>query len=340
MMGPRGSRRWLRSGAFGIAVAGSLLMAARIARGDDARAGAGGRGPAAPALPLREFLAWPWGPAPRVLRETDRPCRCAEPHEPAVSPKLAEVWMRATAPDPVADAADPLLRGPEAILDGILSLADGLFPRSGTYGWEEEDRKPVALRFFDWMIVPRQGRIFTDLLGSLADRERRFFLGFEDSYLNTPQYELRLEDIDYADLRYEQGKVVLDAIRKAYLMKYRFRPEERIRDDAFGFRGWGGVDFAVLPPVMAGYLCLRGLERKFALGGTELGVHLEPLTRWARRGEDLRAGAGLEWGIRGFPVALIASAGMYGGDVELDFVGVGTSLGIARKALRLLGGED
>jgi hypothetical protein len=41
----------------------------------------------------------------------------------------------------------------------------------------------------------------------------------------------------------------------------------------------------------------------------------------------------LEWGLKGWPIGLIVSAGLYDGNLEVDFVGIGTSVGMARKAL-------
>lgn len=92
-------------------------------------------------------------------------------------------------------------------------------------------------------------------------------------------------------------------------------------------------------PLMGGYLYLQGLERRFSTGVLNLGVHLEPLSRWVGNRGDFPAVAGLEVGIRGFPLALMVSAGLRGGDVEMDFVGVGTSWGLARRMLRFLHGD-
>jgi hypothetical protein len=72
-----------------------------------------------------------------------------------------------------------------------------------------------------------------------------------------------------------------------------------------------------------------------------VGVHFAALSRWQDRERDLLAGAGLELGLRGIPVFFLVSAGMIDGEVGLDFAGIGTGLGIARKALRERhGGED
>jgi len=37
--------------------------------------------------------------------------------------------------------------------------------------------------------------------------------------------------------------------------------------------------------------------------------------------------------VKGFPVALIVSAGRTGGRSEMDFIGIGTSVGMVRKVL-------
>lgn len=277
-------------------------------------------------------ILWPPLPVPTSLRETDR----LAVHEiPSwITPEFLESRRALLAPDFLSDAGDPFFKIPEVLLDGALTLAGDLFPRKGDYDWEAEEGRAIASRITEWEIVPRAGRVTADLARSFVDRETRFFLAFEGSYLNTLPYELGFEDLDYEDFRYEQGKVLLDAVRRAYLMKYRFRPEERIRDDAFGFRGWSGPDFALLPPVMAGYLYLRGLERRFTWLGLQVGVALEPLHRWAGGERDLLVGAGVEVGFPGFPVFFLASAGVIDGEVEMDFVGIGTGLGMVRKALR------
>ena len=43
----------------------------------------------------------------------------------------------------------------------------------------------------------------------------------------------------------------------------------------------------------------------------------------------------LEGAHKDFPVGLIVSAGMYDGSAEIDFIGIGTSAGMARKALAI-----
>jgi hypothetical protein len=96
------------------------------------------------------------------------------------------------------------------------------------------------------------------------------------------------------------------------------------------------MDFAVLPPLLAGYVYIRGLEKRFSVSGTSLRVTLEPVSKWIDRGDDLAAGAAVEWApTKSFPVSVIVSAGLYDGNAEVDFIGIGTSLGMARRALAL-----
>lgn len=240
---------------------------------------------------------------------------------------LVERFYRSGAPDPAADVGDTLLRGPEALLDGTLRCLSGLFPVS--------DAPPgVAERIFDYHRGAREGRLFTDFATHWINRERGFFSRFAtDSGIDTAGFEDGTEDVDARGLMREQGKILWDAVRDTYLSKYKFRGEERIREDSFRVGEWSGADFAVLPPLMAGYVWWRGLEKRVSIGDTWLGVSIEPVSSWTSGSDDVVAGVSLEWGIKGLPVGVIVSAGRYDGKGELDFVGIGTSVGMVRHAL-------
>ncbi len=279
---------------------------------------------------------WPRVPEIPAPREVDLP---RESLAPVIVPALLAEWERLAAPDPVADVGDAILKGPEVLFDEVVFLVSRIFPRQSAHAWTPHERRSLTLRLTEMEVVPRQGRIFSDFLAIWTKREIDFFADFGGSYLSTPGFEDGVEDMDTGELAFEQGKLLWDALRKTYFSKYKFKAEERIRDEAFYFRQWQGVDYLALPPLMAGYLYYRGLEKRFSVAGTWLGVSLEPGSRWADRDRDLVAGAGVEWRPKGFPIALLVSVGMYDGDAELDFVGIGTSLGMARKALRLRHGE-
>ena len=285
-----------------------------------------------------ELLGGAFFPRPLPSEGEQEPAGAGAP--PASGPRFSDCLGELATPadsDPAAWALDPVLKIPESLLDGMFGLARTLIPRPGAVDGEGDGRRPVLLRLADWGAFPRRSLLAADLASALVGREQRLFDVSEPIWLWTPPFDPGLEDaLDEGDLRVEQRKVILDAVRKTYLARYRFRPEERIREDAFGFRGWSGPDFAVLPPLMAGYLCLRGLERRFSIGVLDLEVSLEPLSRWGGEHGDLPSIAGVGGRIRGFPLALLVSAGLRGGDVEVDFVGVGTSVGLVRRWLRYL----
>lgn len=274
--------------------------------------------------PLQPF------PAPR---EIDLP-RIETPfHEPLLTSDFVRACYERLKTDPVSDVADAILRGPELVLDGTLSFLESLFSRSGSYDWRMDEPESITSRLLDFQMEARRGRIFTEFLERWVEREHRFFSKFEESYLNTVGFEEGTAEIDGGDLASEQQKILWDVLRRTYFSKYRLKAEDRIRDDAFYFNEWRGVDFLVLPPLMAGYFYYRGLDKRFSMGGTWLKVSLEPLSKWFSRREDLVAGVSLEWSVKGWPVGLIVSAGLYEGDVELDFVGIGTSAGMAKRVL-------
>lgn len=285
-------------------------------------------------LPSTMALVWPNVPEPPSRLPVE-----LSSIEPMLTPELVAAFYRMGASDPVGEAGNVLLRGPEVLLDGILKLACSLFPRSGTYALPYDNPNGITERLLDFEIDARGGPIFSEFLGHLAEREQRFFLRFAGSGLDSPGVEDGTEDVDAKEVTREQGKILWDALRKTYFSKYKFRGEDRIRDDAFYFNEWRGADFVVLPPLIAGYVYYRGIEKRISVGDTWIRVTLEPLSRWTRGGDDLAAGVSLEWGIKGIPVGLIVSAGRYDGKAELDFIGIGTSLGMVRTALSLQRGN-
>jgi hypothetical protein len=281
-------------------------------------------------------FAWPEPPPPLPSpKEIDLPRFETPFHEPLLTSDFVRACYGRLETDPVCDVADAILHGPELVFDGALSLLESLVPRSGSYDWRMDESESITSRILDFHMEERQGRIFTEFLGRWVEREQRFFAKFEESYLNTYGFEDGTAEIDDGELASEQQKILWDVLRRTYFSKYRFKAEDRIRDDAFYFNEWRGMDFLVLPPLMAGYLYYRGLDKRFSMAGTWLKVSLEPLSKWFSRREDLVAGVSLEWTVKGWPIGLVVSAGLYEGDVELDFIGIGTSAGMAKKALYL-----
>lgn len=248
--------------------------------------------------------------------------------EPSVTPEAVREWQeRLERHRVVAEVGDALLRSSELLLDRLFEAAAALVPRAG---------EGVYRDILEFQPEPRPRPVFTEFLDQWAGRERRYLSRFEDSRVSTVGFDAGTEDADPEELEKDQRKILWDALRNTYFSKFRSGPEDRIRDDAFYFNRWRGVDYALLPPVVTAYLWFRGLERRFSPGGTSLRVILEPVSRWEGTDEDLVAGAGLEWApTRRFPVSMILSAGLYDGNAEIDFVGIGTSLGMARKSIAL-----
>lgn len=290
-----------------------------------------------PAFPA--FL-WPEPPAAPPARTVDRMPEPSELHLPVLTPEVLEEWEEFGESNALIELGDGILEVPELIFDGVLTLANELVSRSGERVWtQDDDGGSLADRMLDFTIEPRQGHIFSEFMGHLAKREMRYFSKFGSSDLNTAGVQDGQEDVDHDELVEDQGKLLWDALRKTYFSKYKFRAEATIKDDAFYFNQWRGVDFVLLPPLMTGYLYYRGLEKKFSIGGTRLRVELEPFSKWKSR-DNLTSGVSLHWTPRkDFPIGIIVSAGLYDGDPEVDFIGIGTSAGMARRAIYLQRGE-
>lgn len=277
---------------------------------------------------------WPAAIAPRI-RLLDLPRMEDALLEPQVTPELVLDWYRRGAADPAADVGDALLRGPEMLLDTLFAASARAVPRPRIQVVGSDQDSGILSRLVDFSADPRSGRLFTNFLTYWTEREQRYFARFEDSRVASVGFEEGTEDVDMDELEGEQKKILWDALRRTYFSRYKFRAEERIKEDAFYFNEWRGMDFAVLPPLMGGYLWFRGLEKRFSIGGTSLRVSIEPLSEWVRE-DTLVAGLGLEWApTKNFPIALIISAGLDEGNPEIDFIGIGTSLGMARKSIAL-----
>ena len=280
-------------------------------------------------------FVWLEPPAPPAPRSIDLPLEESPFDLPVITSEGIRRWEAISHHHPVADIGDQILTAPELLFDGIFSLAGMILPGGGTDGGEGS----ITDRLLDFSVEPRQGRIFSEFTDHFVSREQRYFARFADSDLSTPGVADGEEDVDMDDLVSDQGKVLWDALKRTYFSKYKVQVENRIRDDAFYFNRWRGFDFVLLPPLMSGYLYYRGLDKKFSVAGTRLQVGLEPLSKWTSGREEMTAGLTLEWGPKDWPVRLIATAGLHGGDVEMDFIGIGTSAGMAQKALALAEGD-
>lgn len=234
-----------------------------------------------------------------------------------------DAWVAHGQDNLVLDALDEILRVPEALLDGAASLLQQIAPRpSGEEG-------SLTSRILDFQVEVRNRRPAAEFMEFWAQREARYFAKFDESRASATLDE----EPDADEMRRDQQKILWEAFRKTYFSRYR-RAEERIRDDAFSVRHWRGIDYAVVPPLLAGYLWFRGLDRKFSFGPTTIRLDVEPL-RDLVSGDDEVSAFGVEWMPKGSPIGLLFSVGVYEGDAKMDFIGIGTSIGMARKAIAL-----
>jgi len=277
-----------------------------------------------PLLPPRPALATSFEDIPRSLGLTD---------ELTFRSELVSEFYRRGAPDPLADAAEVLLKGPELLIDSIFTCTGGLGTRKTVRAWDDDDGRSITAEMLDVGIGPRQERIGREFLVQLGTREAKYFANFEDSRANSFGFENGTQGADLQDLAYDQRKVFLDALRRTYLARYKVSAEEKIKDDAWYLDRWTGWDFAVLPPLLGGYVYYRGLDKKISILGSRLTVSIEPVSEWVRRSHDVSAAASVEWKMKDWPLGVIVSAGLHDGKYGLDFVGIGTSISTVRQVL-------
>jgi hypothetical protein len=248
--------------------------------------------------------------------------------------RLVSELYRQAGLNPAADLGNTLLGGPELLLDETFLRISALsHPRSPRTSEEEEERSITAciLRIeFNQRDQPI-GAVF---LEQWAASEEKYLATFEDSRANTFGFENRTEDADLAQLALDQRKVLWNAVRRTYLARYKASPEEQIHNEAWYFDRWSGIDFALLPPFIGAYLYFRGLDKRIPVGEMALQIAFEPLSQLRNLKRDRPAAAALEWSVKGVPVGVIVSSGIYSGRYELDFVGIGTSIGSARGAVQ------
>jgi hypothetical protein len=236
--------------------------------------------------------------------------------------------------DSLGDIGDALLVWPERLFDGVSAWIGSPSGRAPVRTWEGEDRS-ISGRMLDLQAARRHQRLSAVFLQQWTDRERKYFAEFEESRADTEGFRNQTEGADLHELGSDQRKILLDALRRTYLARYKTPAGGNLSEEAWGCGAWSGLDFAVLPPLMGGLLYLRGFNKRFSLGETALGVSFEPVSELLSRKHDRSAAAALEWTLKGFPVGVIATAGIHEGRYGLDFVGIGTSVGAARSAVEL-----
>lgn len=239
------------------------------------------------------------------------------------------------------DLGNNLLGLPQGLIDGAVEAGRSLMPPEGNYSLRAEDDSSLMQR----LLVLREGEDvpepFVDALNRWIGREQNYFAGFAENPLYSFGVEDGNEDIDYSEFREDQRRILFDVLRKTYVSKYFAKVEDRVRDEAYKVNEWTGVDFLLGPPVIAAYTWIRGFERRMTIAGDlKLRVKLEPLRRIdGYRGEleeDYVSALGFELGFSDFPLKAIVSFGYHNGEPEMDFIGIGTSVGEAKKAVVML----
>lgn len=237
-------------------------------------------------------------------------------------------------PPPADEIGNVALMIPELVFDEIVLLLRAINNEP-----TDNSKGSITSKVLSVDITSSDGHLFPEFTTFLAEREVRFFSGFRDSYLYTPQVDQGSADINWPNFMTEQRKVMIDVAKKTYFSKYKFRAEEHLHDTAFYLSEWQGVDYVFLPPFMGAYLYYRGLDKGFNLGGTYMHLMLEPVQRLFTHG-DVVGGTALEWKpYKSFPVGIIASMGMYSRTPEFEFIGIGTSIGAVQQAIEGKGGK-
>lgn len=226
------------------------------------------------------------------------------------------------------DVGDIFCMPVEGTLDCFAKLIQSLV------GAPDIERATVTARIFDFDISSDTRHLFSHYVDNLIRREERYFSRFGDSEAFTPGVEDGTEDIDQDKLMDDQRKVLWDAMKSTYFSKYKMKVDDRVRDEAFYLSDWNGIDFVVIPPLAAAYLYYRGIEKKFEVLEFDIRASFKPIHEWFSD-DNTVASFGLEIGPDDWPVNFILAAGMDDGDVELQFIGIGTSLNAVRRAIGL-----
>jgi hypothetical protein len=292
--------------------------------------------------PLDDELGTPT--APPVRLEPAMPARF-EMEMPSPRAVLGG-WFRPRSSSFLLDLGNDLFNVPEAAMDSLFDAGRGLFPNAPSVSLRQQAEQGGTMsRVFTFHDPGDIREPFTDALTRWVAREQQYFAGFADSPLMTFDVEDGSVDVDKSEMMFDQRRILMDVGRKLYLGKYVVRLEDRVRDDAYKFSDWRGVDFLLGPPVIAVYTYIRGFDKRINLGGdVQLRMHLDPIRRireFADEEErDLVGALSFELGVKGFPLKAILTFGLHNGDPEMDFVGIGTSVGEARKVVAMVLGIE
>ena len=253
-------------------------------------------------------------------------------------------WIEGSSLTGVERAANAVFSIPEALLDGLVGVVRGFQGPApeGVVRLSEVETSLTSHLLDIEETRPSMARPASTFFHYLLKEEAEWIAGFKSTVANTPQFEYGYADADLDELSSEQGKILWDTVKATYLDKYRVRGDRNIRSHDLYFRRWRDEDWVVMPTLMAGYAWFRGLEKRISMGIVKLRVHLEPVRQFVSVMDQDRTRVGmigLELSVASLPVRLIMSTGIYDGDTEVDFVGVGTRFEQIRQLLSFLNGE-
>ncbi len=232
---------------------------------------------------------------------------------------------------------------PRTFFDEVVDVVRWWFPADHTISLREEDDSSMVSRFVQIRDPGRVDSHFREFAREWVNRQDRVFGAAGDAYLFSVDFD-NVESVSVDDVMYEEGKVLLDVFRRVYLSKYFGGTEDRLKGEAWRVSKWKPIDYVLCPPVLLAYTWYRGWERRIRLGDTKIHIKIQPPARiYDTMKHERRRMIGavtLEWQVGSFPLKLIASAGWNEGRAELDFVGIGTSVGIAKMEVRRLADEE
>lgn len=243
---------------------------------------------------------------------------------PHTSPEMIDIFLNGKRNYGLAeDVGNLLLMPADVMFDALLS---------GLHSLGQAEPDTVTSKVMQYEIRP-DVHLFPEMMTYTYERESKFLGGFNGTYLSNPQIEDGQAEVNLHDFMVEQKKVIWDILKKTYFAKYRFQAEERLHDDAFYLNHWQGIDYVALPPFMAGYLYYRGLDKGFTVGDFKIRTLIEPGSRLLTG--NVIGAIMLDVRPKNWPIGVIGSMGLYSGKPEFEFIGVGTTIEIVKKAIAL-----
>jgi len=303
-------------------------------------------GPALPEAPADEAAEGVWPPALTPPPEPELepfiwPDLPSEAHgspfselleQPFLTPQFLSQVQSVSASNPVVEFVNSMLSGPELLLGTGTNLLMDWIPRPDPERWGDGDDRPVVFRVLD-LHVRNQGALLPNYLHALLLREQSFFTRLAEWDMDLDAYGEGVVEIDLDYLERKQKKLVWDTLRRTYMARYQLEGRETVRKDAFGYSEWRTIDYVVIPPAGAAYLYFRGFDQRITSGDLRLNVGVEPIREWVGFKRDFVGGLTVEVMVKACPLGLVAAFGVSDGEFTMDFIGIGTEIDIALKAL-------